>query len=159
MHLIQKMALCLYCNQQTTNAGEHKRTTTMNSLTITQTFTTSNDLIKSGLLEKWFDNFGMKHIMMDKINRMDKYNPTYYIVKAEAKHNYGLDFNIYTKYTADGINFLKQMCTTSSLTSDALRRAIITDNIISFGNEGYAKDNNARPALRNVSKMNGWIFC
>lgn len=128
----------------------------MKNLTITQTFTTSDELIKSGLLEKWFSNFGMTHIMMEKL--MHKYNPTYYIVKAEPEHNYGLDFNIYTKYTADGINFLKKMNITSSLTNNALCRVIISENEISFGSEGYAKDSKARPALRNISKNKGWIF-
>lgn len=129
----------------------------MRELKIKQTFVNTDQLIKSGLAEKWFDNFGMKHILGDKLKRMTEYGASYYVVEAEAEHNYGLDFNIFMCYKADGIKFFKQLCTTSAITSFPLHRVMIGDGVINFSIEAYSKESKDRPALRNASEA-GWIF-
>lgn len=130
----------------------------MTTLQITHRFLSVNDLLSSRFPAEWFGNFGMKHIMEDKIKRYEVYNPTFYIVNADSTHNYGIDFNIYVSYNADGINFLKQICTTSSITSAPLRRVTIDSNTITFGTQGYSKSTNeAREGLRHAS-ICGWIF-
>ncbi len=127
----------------------------MRNLKIKQTIISTAELIKSGLAEKWFDNFGMKHILSDKLARMESYGAVYYIVEAEAEHNYGLDFNIFIFYTVDGIKFLKQLCTTSSITNFALRRVMFDNGEIIFSKEGYSKED--RMALKRASDA-GWVF-
>lgn len=129
----------------------------MQNLIITHTFVSSTDLKASGLLEKWFANFGMTHIMEEKVQRMDAYKPTYYITEANPEHNYGLDFNIHVSYKADGINFFRQMCITSALTNGAIRRVMIENGQVSFGSQGYSKEQENRKALRAYSEA-GWIF-
>ncbi len=56
-----------------------------------------------------------------------KYNPEVYIVEADAKLNYGLDFRVMLRYKADGLNFLKEISyTSSSLTSSGIREVYST---------------------------------
>ena len=129
----------------------------MRDLIIKETFVNTDQLIKSGLAEKWFDNFGMKHILADKLKRMPEYGACFYIVEADPEHNYGLDFNIYAHYKADGINFLKQLCITSAITSALLHRAMIGGGFIHFSAEAYSKENKDRPGLRKASEA-GWVF-
>lgn len=131
----------------------------MENLTIISTLIGTEELLKSGYALKQADNFGRNHSYMSSVQSMDKYKPTYYITKADPKYNYGLDFEIYASYTADGINFLMRQnfgggC---SITNGGLRRVMFQNNEILFGNEYYDKSSKHRSGLRKMSEC-GWIF-
>jgi len=49
-------------------------------------------------------NFGYNHLMQQELNRWRKYDPEVYILKANKRYNYGLDFKVYLRYTTkDGL--------------------------------------------------------
>lgn len=129
----------------------------MKKLEIIQKILGTQELTESGLVTKWASNFDYQHLVKEEIARWEKYNPTFYIVKAEAEHNYGLDFNIYVSYKADGINFFNQFQFIHSLTSYGVKRVLIFDKEIHFSKETYDKGKENRQALREHSAL-GWIF-
>jgi len=148
----------------------------MTTLSILQRLT-QEELTASGLAAKWYDNFGMVHLVTSDLKRMEKYSPVYYVVAADAQHNYGLDFNIYTLYTIpEGLTFFAQFSYQSCIHSGGLRQVWIQDeahlgidadtmkqvgiepNIIRFGTVYYDKGRQHRAKLAKASQQLGWIF-
>ena len=148
----------------------------MTTLSILQTLTT-DELKASGLAEKWYANFGMEHLLKADLIRMEKYNPVYYVVAADAQYNYGLDFNIYALYMSpDGIKFFKQFEYSCCIHNGGLRQVWIYDenhvginedlmqkcgiepNIIKFGDVYYDKSPAHRARLAKASQQLGYIF-
>ena len=87
-------------------------------------FKTLDQLMESGFVQKHAANFGYEHLVKREMERWSKY-PIHnlFIVDANPVHNYGLDFTMWIHYTADGINFIKELSIgSSSLTSAPLRR-------------------------------------
>ncbi len=71
------------------------------------------------------ENFGYEHLLKAEHSRWEKYNPDVFIVEADPKINYGLDFKVYLKYNADGINFFKQISYgTKSLSNHGFRQVM-----------------------------------
>lgn len=125
---------------------------------ILNTFISGEQLVASGYIGRYADNFGYNHLIKSELARWEKYKPTFYVVEADARINYGLDFQIWISYNADGINFFAQMSLGSScLSSSALRRVVIDGGKVEFGSQGYSKDQKNRAALRDAS-VRGWIF-
>lgn len=148
----------------------------MTNLSILHVFNL-DELKASGLAEKWYANFDMSHLLKADLIRMEKYSPVYYIVAAEAVHNYGLDFNIYTLYTIpEGLTFFAQFSYQSCIHSGGLRQVWIQDeahlgidtatmqqfgiepNIIRFGTVYYDKSRQHRAKLADACKKMGWIL-
>ena len=69
-------------------------------------------------------NFGYEHLMAKELKRWGKYDPQVFITDEDPKHNYGLSFKVYLRYTADGINFFRSISYGSSSLSNAGFRAI-----------------------------------
>jgi hypothetical protein len=91
---------------------------------ITQ-FNNIKDFQDSKYLDRYADKFGYNHLIEEKIERMSKMNfHNIYIVEANPKANYGLDFKMFVHYTIDeGIQFMKEITLGgSSITSRPLQR-------------------------------------
>jgi hypothetical protein len=133
-----------------------------NTKNIIDTLVSSAALVDSGFVHKYADNFGYNHLIKSALKRWDQYDPTYYVLAADPKLNYGLDFTIWILYKADGINFFKQMSLgSSSITNGGLRRVMFpfinNKTIVVFGSDYYEKGAGNRKALRDASNS-GWIF-
>lgn len=75
-------------------------------------------------------NFGYEHLVDREHRRWAMYNPEVYIVEANPKHNYGLDFKVFLRYKADGINFFKEISYGSSMLSNQGLREV---SCLAFG--------------------------
>jgi hypothetical protein len=148
----------------------------MTTLSILHVFNLE-ELNASGLAAKWYENFDMGHLLKADLIRMEKYSPVYYVVAADAEHNYGLDFNIYTLYTIpEGLTFFAQFSYQSCIHSGGLRQVWIQDeshlginaetmkqvgiepNIIRFGTVYYDKGRQHRAKLAEACQKMGWIL-
>lgn len=120
---------------------------------------TFNEFSTSEFLASNAENFGREHLVKSELSRWEKYNAVFYVVKADAANNYGLDFNIWISYTADGINFFKKFnLGMACLSSDGVRIVRFYGNEIGFSKESYRKDGEHRKGLRLMSDK-GYIFC
>ena len=126
---------------------------------IVNTFVNTNELIESSYPEKQATNFGRNHNLKSSLESWKKYNPIWYIVERDPKYNYGLDFEIFAFYKADGINFVKEVGfgAGGTLTSAGLRRVWFEDGEIKFSEERYDKGLKYRPELRHLSEL-GYVF-
>lgn len=95
-----------------------------NEQTIVAQFKTIDELVLSGYVDKYASNFGYEHLVKREMERWAKYQiHNVFVTSANPKFNYGLDFKIWVNYTADGMNFIKEMnIGSSSLTSAPLQR-------------------------------------
>lgn len=95
-----------------------------NEQTIVAQFKTMDELVLSGYVDKYASNFGYEHLVKREMERWAKYQiHNVFVTSANPTFNYGLDFKIWINYTADGINFMKQLSLgSSSLTSAPLQR-------------------------------------
>lgn len=87
-------------------------------------FKSIEDFMTQDWMFRQADNFGQGHLVKHEMERWAKY-PVHniFVVEANPKFNYGLDFKCYIHYTADGINFMKELSTGgSSITSAPLVR-------------------------------------
>lgn len=126
-------------------------------------------LLESGYALKQASNFGYEHSLQDELKRWEKYSPIYYIIEADAKFNYGLDFEIYIRYWADGLQFIRPITFRggSTLSSTPFRRAYIDEGVyfgvkqeryLSAGQVGYKKDREYRSILRQLCTNQSWIL-
>jgi len=94
---------------------------------ITKQFKSFDEFAKSDYLTTYATNFGYNHLVEREIASWSKYKVhNVFIVDADAKYNYGLDFKMYIHYTADGINFFSELTLGSStLTSAPLIRVML----------------------------------
>ena len=129
------------------------------TLEIVETYVTLEQFTDSEYPKKQTSNFDRCHNLKKDLARWDKYDPAWYIVKANPELNYGLDFRIFASYKADGINFLVEVSLGggSSLTNHGLRRVMFNDGKIYFSEEAYDKSQPNRKALRERSDI-GWVF-
>ena len=123
------------------------------------TLLNADELKESGFIQKYADNFGYNHLVERELERWAKYNPTYYILEADSKLNFGLDFQIWIWYKADGIQFFAQMSLGScSISNQGLRRVkMLPGGVVEFGEDYYAKGQANRQAFRDLSEA-GWLF-
>tara|TARA_R110002020_G_scaffold320599_3_gene536531 strand:- start:387 stop:854 length:468 start_codon:yes stop_codon:yes gene_type:complete len=122
------------------------------------------------------ENFGYHHLLNSEHRHWDKYSPEVYIVEADPQYNYGLDFKVYLRYKADGINFFKEIsygsasltstgicdvyCLSFNLSNEAIERMkkdlaaagnldIDFDfDVITFGSDYYDKGESNRKIFR-----------
>ena len=85
------------------------------------------ELMESGYVQKYAANFGYEHLVKREMQRWSKYEPTFYIVNADATINYGLDFKIMVSYNADDCNFFAEFSLGSSCLSAGNLRMVIID--------------------------------
>jgi hypothetical protein len=116
------------------------------------------ELMESGYVQKYASNFGYEHLVKREMERWNKYEPTFYVVKADASINYGLDFKIMVSYKADGCNFFMQFSLGSScLSAGNLRMVVFEGSTINYLEYMFPKDASFRKQLRSLSNM-GFIF-
>ncbi len=82
---------------------------------------TLTEFANSDELSQYTNNFGYTHLRDKYMARMAQYSPEVYIIEADAKHNYGLDFKVYLRYTIpEGLTIMKEFSLgCSSITSNA----------------------------------------
>ncbi len=80
--------------------------------------------VASDYPQKECEHFGWVHLMTKELKRWSKYSPQVFITKQNPEHNYGLDFKVYLRYKADGINFFKELSYGSASLTNAGFRAI-----------------------------------
>lgn len=116
-------------------------------------------------------NFGHEHLLNKEHSRWNKYNPEVFIVEADEELNYGLDFKVFLKYKADGINFFKEISYGfSSLSNQGFRTVDgaslfmsleeinkqkdfapeTFNNKITFSDDAYANTESNRKILRKL---------
>jgi hypothetical protein len=96
---------------------------------ISKQFKSLDEFANSDYLSIHAENFGYSHLVEREISRWSKYKVhNVFIVDADVEYNYGLDFKMYIHYTADGINFFKELTIGSSaITSAPLIRVMLTN--------------------------------
>ena len=90
-------------------------------------FKSIDDFMSTHWMHTQADNFDQSHLVEREMNHWSKY-PVHniFVVDANPEFNYGLEFECYIHYTADGINFLKKLSTGgSSLSSAPLVRVML----------------------------------
>jgi hypothetical protein len=130
----------------------------MKNMTAIDTLLGKKDLMASGYALKQAQNFGREHSYMRSIDSMEKYKPVYYIVKADAKTNYGLDFQIWAWYTtSDGVQLLKEQHFGggASMTSRPFQRVMMKGSEFIFTDEFINKEHRAE--LKRLSDA-GYLF-
>ena len=116
------------------------------------------ELMESGYVAREASNFGHEHLVKREMAGWEKYNPTFYVVKADASINYGLDFKIMISYNANGCNFFSKLNFGSScLSAGNLRMVVFEGSTINYLEYMFPKDASFRKQLRSLSNM-GFIF-
>jgi hypothetical protein len=90
-------------------------------------FKTIESFMSTDWLMRQADNFGQTHLVKNEMDRWSKY-PVHniFVVEMDPVHNYGLDFQCWIHYTADGMNFMREISTGgSSITSAPLVRVML----------------------------------
>ena len=90
-------------------------------------FKTMDELVSAGYVQKYAANFGYEHLVNRSLKNWANVEiHNIFVTSANPVYNYGLDFKIWINYTADGINFMKQLnIGSSSLTSAPLQRVML----------------------------------
>lgn len=121
---------------------------------VSKQFKTLDELMESGFVQKHAANFGMEHLINQKMNGWSKHEiHNIFIVDANPVCNYGLDFKIWIHYTADGINFMAELTIGSSCLSSAPLQRV---NLIQKTPDGFDFkniENNSREMMMEWMEM------
>jgi len=95
--------------------------------TVIAQFKSIESFMETDWMNRQADNFGQSHLVEREMSHWSKYAVhNIFVVEANPKFNYGLDFKCYIHYTADGMNFMKELSTGgSSLSSAPLVRVML----------------------------------
>jgi hypothetical protein len=94
----------------------------MTTIKISQKLTLA-ELISNSWLSDQYKHFGMEHLLARHEARMmgRDDDAMYFIEKCDPENNFGLDFRIYERYMADGINFFGKVSHSSSLNNNSFK--------------------------------------
>ena len=121
---------------------------------VSKQFKTLDELMESGLVQKHAANFGMEHIINQKMIGWSKHEiHNIFIVDANPVFNYGLDFKMWIHYTADGINFMAELTIGSSCLSSAPLQRVTLNTKTPDGFDFKNLENNSREMMMEWMRM------